>query len=145
MDLTQNKFVLFHLGDLTLALNVSEIREIINIQPIDEVPNVNSMIAGVINLRGRIIPVVKLRDRFGLEQKAFDKYTRIIIVRENDETIGIVIDQLLKVIQIHDKHFEKSPNMVVSFDQNCLEGFVRVESQLIGILKLNTVLYPEGV
>lgn len=141
METTDTRFVLLKLAHLSLAIKITSIKEIINMQQIDEVPNVPPMVAGVINLRGKIIPVVRLDTRFGLEERPFNKQTRIIIL--NEEEIGLIIDRLLKVVEIEEQSFEVQPYMVEKVDDKCFNGFVKVNDELIGILNLDQILYPE--
>ncbi|KMY54255.1 chemotaxis protein [Bacillus sp. FJAT-27231] len=136
------QYVVFAINKQLCALSIEEVMEIIRIQPITDVPEVNDYIAGVINLRGNIIPVVNLRKRYGMEAVSFQKKTRIIIVNDTTGDIGLIVDEVAMVTYVEEENLEPPLDVFNSIEKECFNGFVKREGQLIGILNLKNVLYP---
>jgi chemotaxis signal transduction protein len=97
------------LGDEEYAIDVLKIQEIIRTVEITSVPRTDSFVLGVMNLRGKVIPVVDLRVRFNLDKMDFDKETRIIVVRFESEHIGFVVDEVTEVIRISKNMVDPTP------------------------------------
>lgn len=137
------QYVVFMIENQLCALSIKEVVEIIRIQPITEVLGDRDYIAGMINLRGSIIPVLHLRKRYNMPIISFNKKSRIIIVRNDNEEIGLIVDEVLMVTYIKEEQLEPPLEMFNTIEVNCFKGFAKVKEQLIGILNLEKVLYPE--
>lgn len=137
------QYVIFLVEKQLCALSIKEVVEIIRIQPITEVTGEREYIAGVINLRGSIIPVLHLRLRYHIPIIPFNKKSRIIIVRNNGEEIGLVVDEVLMVTYIDDEQLEPPLEMFNVIEKDCFRGFAKIKERLIGILNLGKVLYPD--
>lgn len=136
------QYVVFLMEKQLCALSIREVVEIIRIQPITEVVNERTYIAGVINLRGSIIPVLQLRSRYNLPLIPFNKKSRIIIIRNEDEAIGLIVDEVLMVTNIDDEQLEPPLEMFNTIEKDCFKGFAKIEDQLVGILNLQKVIDP---
>jgi purine-binding chemotaxis protein CheW len=108
-DLLQ--LVSFHVGDEEFGLDILRVQEIIRIQPLTRVPNLPEFIDGVINLRGKVIPVVGLRKRLGLDKQLADKRTRIVVVDVHGQILGFVVDSVSEVLRIHTDTVEPTPRL----------------------------------
>jgi purine-binding chemotaxis protein CheW len=108
-------------------------------QDITEVPNVKNYIKGVINLRGRIVPVISLREQFNFMEEAYTKFTRIVVVNQVDQIIGIVVDRVNKVTTFED--IQSPPERVGGIDASHFSGIGLTDDGLVGILKLDRLLY----
>ena len=117
--------------------------EIIRIQPITEVLGERDYISGMINLRGSIIPVLHLRKRYDMPIVSFNKKTRIIIVHNENEEIGLIVDEVLMVTHIEEEQLEPPLTCLIRSKQIVLKDLRKVKEQLIGILNLEKVLYPD--
>lgn len=137
------QYVVFLIEKQYCALPIQEVVEIIRIQPITGVSVERNYIAGVINLRGSIIPVLYLRKRYNMPDTEFNKKSRIIIVRNESEEIGLIVDEVLMVTDIDDEQLEPPLEMFNSIEKDCFRGFAKVKEQLVGILNLEKVLYPD--
>lgn len=137
------QFVVFLFDKLICALSIKEVVEIIRIQPMTEVIGEKSYIAGMINLRGNIIPVVQLSKRYNMPTIPFNKKTRIIIVRNDHDEIGLLVDEVTMVTHIEEENLEPPLEMFNAIERDCFKGFAKVNEQLIGILNLEKVLYPD--
>ena len=97
-DLLQ--LVSFHIGGEEFGLDILRVQEIIRIQALTRVPNSPDFVDGVINLRGKVIPVIALRKRFGLEELAHDKQTRIVVIEVKGTVLGFIVDSVSEVLRI---------------------------------------------
>ena len=128
------------LGEEEYAIDVLKIQEIIRTVEITSVPRTDSFVLGVMNLRGKVIPVVDLRVRFSLDKMDFDKETRIIVVRFETEHIGFVVDEVTEVIRIGKTMVEPTPPLVGSIGQEYILGICKYEDRLIILLDIDTVI-----
>lgn len=148
MDNFENKsdveqYTVFSIDNQVFALTIQEVVEIIRVQTITDVPGVEDYITGMINLRGRIIPVIDLRKRYGMKASPFQKKTRIIIVHDDvGEDIGLIVDEVIMVTFVNQENVEPPLEAFHSLEKDCFKGFAKVDDRLIGILNLKMVLYP---
>jgi len=133
----------FKLGDEEYAIDVLKIQEIIRLIEITSVPRMDSYILGVINLRGKVIPVVDLRVRFELDRSDFDKKTRIIVVKFEKENIGFVVDEVTEVIRIDKSIIEPTPPLVGAVGQEYILGICKYLERLIILLDIDRVVYND--
>ncbi len=133
----------FKLGDEEYAIDVLKIQEIIRLVEITSVPRTENYIMGVMNLRGKVIPVVDLRVRFNLEKSDFDKKTRIIVVRFEKENIGFVVDEVTQVVRINKSLIEPTPPLVGSVGQEYILGICKYNERLIILLDIDTLIYED--
>lgn len=133
----------FKLGDEEYAIDVLKIQEIIRLIEITAVPRMENFILGVINLRGKVIPVVDLRVRFELEKSDFDKKTRIIVVKFEKENIGFVVDEVTEVIRIDKGIVEPTPPLVGSVGQEYILGICKYLKRLIILLDIDRIVYDD--
>lgn len=113
MDVNQVKtvgttqFIVVKFDHEQYGINIQHIQNIVRMLRITRVPNAPSYIRGVINLRGEIIPVMSVRDKFDLKPDEYSNSTRIIIVKVDSHAIGLIVDEVLEVIQLSDEQVEK--------------------------------------
>ena len=103
-------------------------------------PGAPSHVKGVINLRGKIIPVVDLRRRFSLPEIVESEFQRIIVVELGEKRLGILVDSVSQVIRLSSSIIEKIPEEVTTVDENYIKGVGKLDSRLIIILDLNRSL-----
>ncbi|QCX33203.1 purine-binding chemotaxis protein CheW [Caloramator sp. E03] len=137
-DMLEMQYVVFELSDERYALKISDVYEIIKMQKITVIHNSKPFLEGVINLRGKIVPVVSLHKKFGLTNYEVSKSTRIIFVKSNDEMIGIVVDRVNHVIKFSD--IQPPPDMVAGIDGNNFTGIGISEEGMASILEINHIL-----
>jgi len=138
-DLLDIQFISYELANEKYALKISDVYEIIRMQPITPVHNSKPFLQGVINLREKIIPVFNLHKRFGLLDYTITKATRIIVVKSREEMIGIVVDKANQVVKFSD--IQPPPEMVVGVDGEYFEGLGVTEDGVVSLLKIDVVLY----
>ncbi|HIZ90478.1 MAG TPA: chemotaxis protein CheW [Candidatus Mucispirillum faecigallinarum] len=143
-EMDQIQLVGMKLGDEEYAIDVLKITEIIRTVEITIVPRMESYILGVMNLRGKVVPVIDLRVRFNLDRCDFDKSTRIIVVSVDKENIGFVVDEVTEVIRIKRSMVEPTPPLVGSIGQEYILGICKYDSRLIMLLDIDRVINDSG-
>jgi len=109
-DTLKGKFLTFHLSREDYGIEIRYVTEIIGIQRITEVPDMPGYVKGVINLRGKVIPVMDVRIRFGLAARDYDDRTCIIVVDIGGKSVGLVVDKVNEVADITDAQIEPPPH-----------------------------------
>lgn len=108
-DTQKGKFLTFSLGTEFYGIDIIHVTEIVGIQPITVVPDLPHFIKGIINLRGRIIPVIDIRLKFNKEVVSYNDRTCIIVIEVNEQSIGIIVDAVSEVINITDEQIVPPP------------------------------------
>ncbi|MBR6302746.1 MAG: purine-binding chemotaxis protein CheW [Lachnospiraceae bacterium] len=134
------QYIVIRLGEEQYGIDISYVNNIVRRQRITRSPKVAPYLKGVINLRGEILPVVSLRLKMGLDEDVFDKATRIIILKtENEGQIGIIVDEVKEVVTLSEKSIEKVSHDNKSEKANFLSGVGKNNGELISILDLNMI------
>ena len=107
---------------------------------ITKVPRAPEFVEGVINLRGKVIPIIDLRRRFGLASKAHDKNTRIIVIEINNIIVGFVVDAVSEVLRIPASTVEPPPPVVAGVDSDYISGVGKLQDRLLIMLDLDKLL-----
>jgi purine-binding chemotaxis protein CheW len=139
----EKQMVLFQLGNETYGLDIATVHEIIRMQPITKVPKAPIYVEGIINLRGRVIPVIDLGERFGLAKKDQDKNNRIVVVNLQDTTMGIIVDAVTEVLSIPVDVIESVSDIVTSSNSDYLDGIANLKDKMVILLKLDRLLFGE--
>ncbi len=137
--------LVFNVGDRRLALPARGVREVIRAVAIAPLPKAPPIVEGVINLRGRVIPVIDLRTRFGLERAERGDATRIIVVEVSDHTVGMVVDGVSEVIRLSADAIEPTGEIMTSIDVNYLRGVGKLNGKLVILVDLRKVLTTSEV
>jgi len=139
------QLVCFKLGAEDFGVDISKVQEINRMVEITKIPQSPSFVEGVINLRGRIIPVVDLRRRFGFELLGErTKENRIIVIETTSSTIGFIVDAVTEVLRIKSSSIEPTPEMVSSgVDVRYIEGVAMLTEQLLIVLDTDKVFCAE--
>ena len=109
---TEKQLVVLDLGSEAYGVNIGSVREIIRMQEITQLPRMPQYVEGVINLRGKVTPVVDLRKRFGLDVTEYTKETRIVVVDVGNQDIGVIVDAVTEVLRISTGDIEPPSNVV---------------------------------
>ena len=143
-DRSMMKVIVFELVDKEYAIPVEYVMSIEKAPPITRVPGVEPFVMGVMNLKGTIIPIIDLRIRFGLERKAEDESTRIIIVSFNQVEVGFVVDSAKDVLEFPADLIEPQPQVVGLQESDFINGVVKMERRLLILIKLEQILQVPG-
>jgi purine-binding chemotaxis protein CheW len=149
VDHRAGKYLTFHLGNEEFAVQVLRVREIMGIQEITAVPQTPDYVKGVINLRGKVIPVVDLRLKFGLPEIAYTQRTCIIVAQiENRGTkllIGIIVDCVSEVLTLQTTDIEDTPDFGSGVETPYLLGMAKIKGKVKILLDINMVLTAQEV
>lgn len=133
------QLVSFHVGDEEFGLDILRVQEIIRTQQMTRVPNLPDYIDGVINLRGKVIPVVALRRRLGLENVTADKRTRIVVADIHNQTLGFVVDSVSEVLRISADTVEPTPRLG-RVEREYIAGVGKLDRRLLLLLDLERLM-----
>ena len=138
------QYLTFLLGKEEYALPILKVQEIKSWTPVTEVPCTPEYMLGVLNLRGAIVPIFDLRQRFGLSRREFDSTTAVIIAHAHiDEKLhvaGFVVDQVAEVYHFQDANIQKSDDIAATINADFISGLTRTEEKLVIILNLDEIL-----
>ncbi len=137
------QLVSFKLGKEEFGVDILKVQEINRMLEITEMPNSPDFVEGIINLRGRIIPVIDLKKRLSMPAKEHDSSTRIIVVELNGKTVGFVVDEVSEVLRIESNITEPPPDMVAGIDSDYITAVAKLEDRLLILLDLNKILSQE--
>ena len=130
----------FRVANERYAINIMEIKEIIKPRDITEVPRVQPFISGILSLRGIIIPVFDMRVRLGLEGDPGGNRRRIIVVRKGEEYCGVLVDEVVQVVQIDGQAIEQPPAVLDGIDRDFVGGIGRHDGRMLILLNLDKIL-----
>ena len=139
------QLVTFSTGDEEFGVDILKVQEIILPMAITKVPKAPEFVEGVINLRGKVIPVIDLRRRFGLKPKEQDKYTRIIVIEINQMIVGFVVDSISEVLRIPASTVEPTPPVVAGIESEYISGVGKLHDRLLILLDLDKLLSGEDM
>ena len=142
-DTQEDKFLTFIIGKEDYGIEIRYVTEIIGIQSITEVPDMPTHVKGVINLRGKVIPVMDVRLRFGVEERPYDDRTCIIVININEQPVGLIVDRVLEVLDIPESEIEPPPKMKKGKSNRFIQGMGKVGDQVKILLNANRLLYDE--
>ncbi len=136
---TEMQLVVFDLASEYYGVDIGAVREIIRMQSITRVPGAESFVEGLINLRGRVVPVVDLRKRLNLAVGEQTKDSRIVVVDIAGQDVGVVVDGVTEVLRIPLSSIEPPASMVTSVESDYLRGIAKLDTKLIILLDLDKV------
>ena len=138
------KYLTFKLGAEEFGLEILKVQEIIGIMKVTKVPRAPHFIRGVINLRGKVIPVVDLRTKFNMEGQADTERTCIIVVQvehqKGNVTMGTIVDDVSEVLDIQAEQLEPTPTFGSSVETDFILGMGKVDKKVVMLLDIDRVL-----
>lgn len=143
-NIEELQLVSFKLGDEEFAIDIGRVQEINRMMKITKVPNSPEFIEGVVNLRGKIVPVVNLRERLGLAKKEEDTKTKIIVTDINNSLIGFIVDEVNEVLRISKEIIEPAPTLAVGIEKKLINGVAKLDERLLILLNLD-LLFTEQI
>ncbi len=142
LDAHDGKYLTFSLAREEYGLEILKVREIIGIMDITAVPQMPPHVKGVVNLRGKVIPVVDLRLKFGMESAEYTEATCIIVV-DVGTLVGIIVDTVQEVLDIESAQIDPPPPLGASVDTTFIFGMGKVREEVKILLDINKVLNEE--
>lgn len=140
----QNKYVTFKLGKEYYGLPIENVLSIEKPSKTTRIPNAPDYVIGLINLRGDVIPVVDLRTKLGMEKKQVDKDSRIIIIKEKEMVVGLMVDSSKDVLDIDEENVDKPPTDESNTIIDYISGIGKKDERLIFILNSLKLLDLRG-
>lgn len=141
----QLQLVTFGIGDEEFGVDILAVQEINRMMELTRVPQSPPEVEGVINLRGKIIPVLDLRTRFGLPQSERGEQSRIVVVEVHGKILGFIVDRVHEVLRIDSSIVEPAPAMVCSIDSDFIAGVGRLEDRLLILLDLQRLFDAQAL
>ncbi len=145
----EGKYLTFTMADEEYGIGILKIKEIIGMMPITTVPQTPNFVKGVINLRGKVIPVIDLRLRFGMEAIDYNDRTCIIVVEIEGSAstiqIGIVVDAVSEVLNVSTDDIEETPAFGTSLDTDYILGMAKMEGGVKILLDIDKVLNTDEI
>lgn len=143
------KYLTFTLADESYGIGILKVKEIIGMMPITPVPRTPDFITGVINLRGKVIPIIDLRLKFSMNCKAYTERTCIIVVEVDSEDqtilIGIIVDTVSEVMNISRNQIEQSPDFGTRLDTDYIMGMAKTDGGVKILLNIDKVLNSQDL
>ncbi|TAL38749.1 MAG: purine-binding chemotaxis protein CheW [Spirochaetes bacterium] len=138
------QLVSFLLDEMEYGIDILKVHEIIRMPEITRLPNTPDFIKGVINLRGSVIPVVDVRERFGFSRVEVTDLTRIIVIEIGEKLVGLLVDNVYQVVRLPLSHIEQPSELIEGISEEFIEGIGRLRNRLIIILKLDSMLFSKA-
>lgn len=139
------QLVTFKLDTAEFGIDIYKVQEINKMMDLTKVPNTPSYIEGVVNLRGRIIPVFSLRQKVGLQPKENDSETRIIVIELEENTIGFIVDEVKEVLRIPKEITEAPPDIIAGINSDYTTGIAKLENRLLILLDLAKIVANSSI
>lgn len=144
-DTQKGKFLTFSLGKEVYAIEIKFVTEIIGIQPITEVPELPEYVKGIINLRGKIIPVLDVRLRFKKKPVDYNDRTCIIVVEVKEVSVGLIVDNVSEVLSIADEDIVPPPDMNKGTENKYIKAIGKVGNEVKLILGCEELMNSNDV
>ena len=148
-EVKAGKYLTFKLAEEDYGISLLKVREIIGMMPITSVPRTPDFVKGVINLRGKVIPVTDLRLRFGMPESAYTDRTCIIVVevegRDNKVQMGTVVDAVTEVLPVKSEEIEPAPEFGATVDTRYILGMANMDGSVKILLDIDRVLTADEI
>lgn len=135
------QFCTFYLEGALYGLRVDQVQEIVRHQEMTPVPLADAVIAGLINLRGQIVSALDLRVRLGLPTRSRSQLATNVLVRHQDESVSLLVDEIGDVVDVPEDSFEDAPDSVVGEARTLARGVYKLPDKLLHVLDLQAVLF----
>jgi purine-binding chemotaxis protein CheW len=136
----EHQFVVFDLSNECYGVQITAVESIIKMQTITRLPHTPSFVEGVTNLRGKVLPVIHLRKRFGLDDTANTRDSRIMVVDVGGTKVGMIVDGVSEVLSIADDAVEPPSPISATIDSGFINGIAKLEKKLVILIDLSKVL-----
>jgi purine-binding chemotaxis protein CheW len=136
------QFLSFTLGQEEYGVDILRVQEIRSWEPVSRIPNVPAYEKGVVNLRGAIVPIIDLRERFNLGHSHYTPLTVVVVLQAQ---IGVVVDTVSDVIDVDTKMIQSSPNFGTKVSTEFINGLVSVNQRMVMLLDIDKLLKLDGV
>lgn len=139
------QLVTFRIAKEEFGFNIFKVKEINKMLDITQIPNSESSIKGIVNLRGSVIPIVSLREKLNIPDEEYTSHTRIIVVEYQSKSLGFIVDEVNEVLRIESSIIEQAPEMTTNIETAYISGVAKLENRLLILLDLDKILIQENV
>jgi purine-binding chemotaxis protein CheW len=139
------QFISFSVGEEEYGLELLRVKEVIRIREITWLPKAPSFVKGIINLRGDVIPIIALREKFGLEARENTAATRVIVVEMDGRLMGMVVDSASQVVRIPADQIEPPPPVLGGLSQEFITGVGKLDDKLVILLNVDAILSGDEI
>lgn len=143
-DIQEGKFLTFVLNREEFGFEIRYVTEIVGIQTITEVPDMPDFVRGVINLRGKVIPVMDVRLRFGITPREYDDRTCIIVINVKEQVVGLIVDTVSEVLDIPKAEIDPTPDLRRDRGNRFILGMGKVGDKVKMLLNVEKLLWDEA-
>lgn len=137
-DTTQ--YCTFRVANLLLGIEVQQVQEVIRCQTMTRVPLASRSVTGLINLRGQIVTAIDLRERLGLPSRTSTKPPMNVVIRDGDEAVSLLVDEIGEVLEVEEDLFELAPTTIPSAVRSMIDGAFKLPNQLLLVLNTHQAL-----
>lgn len=138
------KYLTFFIDEQLFAIQSSQVAEIIRMQPITFMPKLPAFVKGVINLRGKIVPLIDLRIKLGKTPIEYDEHTSIVVIEAGDINVGFIVDRVNDVTDISKNQISDSPKLAKDTTTNYVTGIATLENEVAMLLNPDRILAQEA-
>lgn len=139
-DKAAGEYLTFVLGSEEYGIEILKVQEIRGYDSVTKIANTPAFIKGVVNLRGRIVPIVDLRIKFNLGKIEYDEFTVVIILNLGGRVVGIVVDGVSDVMALQDSHIRDVPDLVSNIDTHYILGLASVEERMLILVDIERLM-----
>lgn len=137
------KMLIFGLNDELFATDIMDVERILGYEVPTKIPDAPDYVVGVINHQGSILPVISLAKKFNLSCKAVDEDTKIIVAKQKDQRIGVIVENVSEVKDIKGEDIEAPPEVVSGISRRYMNGIIKLDNKIILFLNLSNILTEE--
>ena len=137
------QYVIFSLSEQIYGIEILKIREVVSYRKITPLPNMKEFIKGIINLRGVILPVFDLREKFHLPETAYTPFHSIVVMEISGRVMGVIVDEISDVLEILPEEVQATANLPPGVQPEYIKGIGKKERELIVLLDMDRLLSPE--
>lgn len=137
------QYIVFSINQRIFGIELFKTKEVLSYRKITPLPQVEGFVKGIINLRGAIIPVFDLREKFNLPAKEYTKFNVIIVVEIAGRVMGVIVDEILDVLEILPEEFQTTKNLPSNLRQEYLKGVGKKQDEMIILLDMDRLLSSE--
>jgi purine-binding chemotaxis protein CheW len=135
--------VIFSINGQRYGIEVLKIKEVVSYRKITPLPNMRGLIKGIINLRGIVLPVFDLREKFNLPETTYTSFHIIIVMEISGRAMGVIVDEILDVVELYSKEVQAPSNLPPDIQAEYIRGIGKKRDELIVLLDIDRLLSPE--
>lgn len=135
-------YILFQVGDTTYGIRSNDVKQMEMVEHITPVPNAPKALEGIVILRNQVIPVLNLRERFGLPKIPYDLRTRLIVVQQGQRVVGLIADSAREFVSIPREQIGEPPQGIGGAGGGLIEGIATLKERLVLIVNLDNLINP---